>query len=530
CGCNEEDKDEDGVCDLLDECPDNPLISESGICGCDDKDSDGDGVCDSIDECPDNPVKSASGICGCDENDSDRDGICDEQDVCDVSGSNRFEWIESISINSFNNKSGPNDNGYGFYGQDAITISAGGLLKVWINVGHTDAICELSHVIFIDWNKDTDFKDQGEMIFNERNTGETGIDYQLSEEIQPGKYVMRVMVDLGRIYGACGGCIDGESEDYVINIADNSCINAYEGFDYDKDVDFSNQSGGKSWSEGWNVIVEGDVKAKVISSSIQNALYESNGNKLGVLNAPGSKLKISRNLSDEVFKKDGDVWLSFTYKYDDDGIFVPQINGGSIGFYVDSKGYVVIGGLKGQKLSSGDSYTFLVRATLNIGVDEITLWINPSDIGSEFSQNYNTSIDGHLASIGFDFKNSGSNDRKTAQYLDEIRVACSRDEVLPKSGSDLDRITSDEDENRENLKVYPNPMQKGAAVVVSLNGATVLVHEFKIYDASGRMMHSGVFYTGENELHQPELESGIYFIELKTENGMLRERLVIQNQ
>jgi len=127
-------------------------------CGCNEEDKDEDGVCDSIDECPDNPVNSASGICGCDENDSDRDGICDELDVCDVSGSNRFEWIESISINSFNNKSGPNDNGYGFYGQDAITVSAGGLLKVGFNVGHTDAICELSHAIFIDWNKDTDFK------------------------------------------------------------------------------------------------------------------------------------------------------------------------------------------------------------------------------------------------------------------------------------------------------------------------------------------------------------------------------------
>ena len=551
CGCHEEDTDDDGVCDNLDACPDDPYKSAYDDCGCHEVDTDLDGICDALDECPFNSDKSMNDQCGCDDQDSDGDGICDKDDefpgvddnadsdndgipdaldVCDVTGNNTFEWIESVSINGFNNKSGADSRGYGSYGKDPILIAKEGVLRVWINVGHTDAVCELSHAIFVDWNQDRDFDDQGEMIFNERNTGETGVDYQLPENIQEGTYAMRILVDLGRIYGACGGCIDGEAEDYTLRITEASCDLVYEGFNYQADSDLQGKHGGKSWKDGWQISSEGDAKAKVINTSLSASYLETIGNKLGVLNTSQSKLSIHRSFANEVFQKNGDVWISFQYELDKGGEFAPKLNESNAGFYVDKDGFIIIGGLKSHKLLEGEVYTFLIKANLNAGTDEITLWINPSDSGADYSQNYNVPIDGHLKKLGFRFKGNDNMESKTIQYLDEIRVGCSREDVLPQRDDDLADDVNDVTSSETNLKVYPNPMYSGETVVVNLNNAEVMVHSYVILDSSGKLMYEGELQNGENALNLPPLESGIYIIELKTEHKTIHEKIVIQNE
>ncbi len=535
CDCADEndiDTDGDGICDKKDECPNDAERSEAGLCGCDDIDTDGDGICDKKDECPNDAERSEAGLCGCDDVDTDGDGICDADEnevgeLCDVSGNNTFEWIESVKINKFYKKSGANSNGYGNYSSDNITLSAGDVLSVWLNVGHTDNVCEISHAIFVDWNQDGDLNDPGEMILNERGMGEKGIDYQLADDIATGSYAMRVIIDLGRVYGACGGCIDGEVEDYMITIAESSCLNVYEGFNYKADKAIKNKNGGKNWANGWKVTSEGIAVANVVTKSIASTKYETNGNKLGVLLQPGSSLTISRDLSNTIFQKSGEVWMSFSYQYDIYSVFSPQINGKSIGFYVDRKGYLVIGGLKGIKLKDNETYTFLIRTKLNAGADEITIWVNPSDLEPLYHQTYNSEILGHFASIGFEFWAAGTNNNNVAQYIDEIRVACSQDEVLPISDAgDLSGLNT---AVALQLTVYPNPMLSGSPIVITLSGSEVMIHDYIIFDGSGRMMYSGVLYIGENEIILPALESGIYFIEINTSEGLIKQQLVVQN-
>ncbi len=134
------DTDNDGTCDLIDGCPNDPNKTSPGTCGCgnvdhadgeacsddnactvgdsyqncvcvsgpaancDDNDpctidscnpatgcvhtpapdSDGDGTCDATDGCPNDPNKIAPGICGCGvaDTDTDSDGIADCNDPC----------------------------------------------------------------------------------------------------------------------------------------------------------------------------------------------------------------------------------------------------------------------------------------------------------------------------------------------------------------------------------------------------------------------------------------------------------------
>ncbi|MBS1609252.1 MAG: OmpA family protein [Bacteroidetes bacterium] len=70
------DKDNDGVVDSIDACPD--VAGIASLKGCPDK--DGDGIADKEDKCPD--VPGLARYQGCPIPDSDKDGINDEEDKC----------------------------------------------------------------------------------------------------------------------------------------------------------------------------------------------------------------------------------------------------------------------------------------------------------------------------------------------------------------------------------------------------------------------------------------------------------------
>lgn len=82
------DRDEDGVEDALDGCPDDDKKVEPGACGCDvkEKDDDRDGTPNCVDDCPKDSAKIEAGMCGCGFLDSladqDADGVSDCFDQC----------------------------------------------------------------------------------------------------------------------------------------------------------------------------------------------------------------------------------------------------------------------------------------------------------------------------------------------------------------------------------------------------------------------------------------------------------------
>lgn len=80
------DRDNDGVLDSDDKCPDEPAgaTPDTTRPGCPDKDSDGDGVVDSKDNCPETPAgpHADSRRPGCPAPDSDLDNVFDDVDAC----------------------------------------------------------------------------------------------------------------------------------------------------------------------------------------------------------------------------------------------------------------------------------------------------------------------------------------------------------------------------------------------------------------------------------------------------------------
>jgi outer membrane protein OmpA-like peptidoglycan-associated protein len=80
------DRDNDGVPDATDKCPDTPGLAN--LMGCPDK--DGDGIADADDKCPD--VAGTAKYGGCPIPDTDGDGINDENDKCPtVKGVARYQ-------------------------------------------------------------------------------------------------------------------------------------------------------------------------------------------------------------------------------------------------------------------------------------------------------------------------------------------------------------------------------------------------------------------------------------------------------
>jgi len=85
-GCPDEDNDDDGIADVDDNCPNEPE-DEDGVDdddGCPDPDTDGDGVDDDVDICPEEAedIDTFEDEDGCPDPDNDGDGFADLQDEC----------------------------------------------------------------------------------------------------------------------------------------------------------------------------------------------------------------------------------------------------------------------------------------------------------------------------------------------------------------------------------------------------------------------------------------------------------------
>lgn len=82
----EKDRDDDGVLDADDACPDDPEDKDGHLDsdGCPDNDNDTDGLPDGSDQCPNEPedVDGFADSDGCPDNDNDEDGVPDLDDKC----------------------------------------------------------------------------------------------------------------------------------------------------------------------------------------------------------------------------------------------------------------------------------------------------------------------------------------------------------------------------------------------------------------------------------------------------------------
>jgi len=148
-------------------------------------------------------------------------------DYCSASGTNSSsEWIKSIAIGNFSNNSG-NNGGYGDYTSSTVNLAPGASTSVSLVPGFSGFIFVSKYPeyfrIWIDYNKDGDFDDAGELVLQSSAA---------SQNTQNGSFTVasgatgttRMRIAMQRTSGAnpCGAFTRGEVEDYTVAFTGSS--------------------------------------------------------------------------------------------------------------------------------------------------------------------------------------------------------------------------------------------------------------------------------------------------------------------
>lgn len=129
------------------------------------------------------------------------------------------EWIQSVAIGSFTKNSGKNA-GYADFTADKITLEQGKSYSFTLTPGFTSSQYNEYWKMWIDYNKDGDFDDAGELIYDAgaaAKTAKTG-----SFTVPAGATVQETRIRVSMKYNgaqtACEAFSYGEVEDYTANI------------------------------------------------------------------------------------------------------------------------------------------------------------------------------------------------------------------------------------------------------------------------------------------------------------------------
>jgi|GEM_PF-2498654 len=101
----------------------------------------------------------------------------DDYDYCDISFTNacEYEYIKQVSINTINNSSGCGASGYQDFTNLTTTLNAGDTYQVQLTPGFYSIPLPERWLIWIDFNKDLDFDDPGENVFDSGLNGSPAI-------------------------------------------------------------------------------------------------------------------------------------------------------------------------------------------------------------------------------------------------------------------------------------------------------------------------------------------------------------------
>jgi GEVED domain/Secretion system C-terminal sorting domain len=151
-----------------------------------------------------------------------------------------YEWISNVSFNTIDNNSKKDDiilnnqwtPGIGDFTSTTTTVTAGASYSIGLtrSVSWSGYQPNMFWRVWMDFNRDGDFADAGEMVLQTSSTQNTvKAIINIPTAATTGKTRMRVAANTDRYTTPCDGDISGEVEDYTINIitATNTgnCIN-----------------------------------------------------------------------------------------------------------------------------------------------------------------------------------------------------------------------------------------------------------------------------------------------------------------
>ena len=138
---------------------------------------------------------------------------------CASNGNNvNDEYIQRVQIGSINNATGASSGGYGDFTSLSTNLSNSN--SITITPAWTGTIYPEAYAVFVDWNRDGDFNDAGELAYSRSATTATPItgSFNIPAGASAGATRMRVSMKYNGIPTACESFTYGEVEDYEVVI------------------------------------------------------------------------------------------------------------------------------------------------------------------------------------------------------------------------------------------------------------------------------------------------------------------------
>ena len=139
-----------------------------------------------------------------------------------------FEYITNVTFGTINNTSGKD--GYGDYTDQSTNLVSGSNYPISILPKFSYTQYDEYFQVWIDYNRDFDFNDPGELVFSTiRNAGPGGTDaapltgtVTIPDGITNGSTRMRISMARNAFAGSCDLFINGEVEDYSVSLTGGS--------------------------------------------------------------------------------------------------------------------------------------------------------------------------------------------------------------------------------------------------------------------------------------------------------------------
>ncbi|WP_299699547.1 M4 family metallopeptidase [uncultured Pontibacter sp.] len=141
-----------------------------------------------------------------------------ETTYCVSQGNNSsYEWISKVQLGSFIKTSGAA--GYSDFTGTTVSVSAGSAYPVTLTPAFASTAYNEYWKIWIDYNKDGDFDDAGELVFDAGSLSKTAVSGTITiPSSASGTTRMRVSMKYNGAQTVCESFGYGEVEDYTINI------------------------------------------------------------------------------------------------------------------------------------------------------------------------------------------------------------------------------------------------------------------------------------------------------------------------
>jgi hypothetical protein len=140
---------------------------------------------------------------------------CESEGACTA-----YEWIDQVSLGSINNLSG-NDGGYADYTSMTTTAAHGDVVNLQLTPGFSGSAYTETWRVWVDWNYDGDFYDQGELVYQGYGSSAVNGSFTVPSFAVLNKDLrVRVSMRWNCYAGPCSYFQYGEVEDYTISIQD----------------------------------------------------------------------------------------------------------------------------------------------------------------------------------------------------------------------------------------------------------------------------------------------------------------------